>query len=113
MDESAEHVSTANAIKLDYLGKRLVVSRRRHAQRWPLLKRAMRPVPVVVHHVRGEHVLKVAATNDQDPVEALAADAADPALGMRSWRTSLRNMGSGPVDWRPSGSSDGRRESRA
>jgi hypothetical protein len=29
-----------------------------------------------------EHVLEVAAAEDQQPVEALSADAADPALGM-------------------------------
>src|SRR4051812_17560293 len=33
-------------------------------------------------NVGDEHVLEVAATEDQQPVEALAADAADPAFGM-------------------------------
>ena len=33
--------------------------------------------------VRGEDVLEVAAADDEEPVEALAADAADPAFGVR------------------------------
>ena len=33
--------------------------------------------------IRGEDVLEVAAANDEDPVEAFAAEAADPALGVR------------------------------
>ena len=43
----------------------------------------MRAVLVVMRDIRGENVLEVAATDDEDPVEAFAADAADPALGMR------------------------------
>ena len=45
-------------------------------------ERAVRPVPVVVVGVDAEHVVEVAAVEDQQPVEALAADAADPALGV-------------------------------
>jgi hypothetical protein len=33
--------------------------------------------------VDAEHVLEVAAVDDQDPVEALAAEGADPTLGVR------------------------------
>ena len=43
----------------------------------------MRPVLVVVQRVGREDVLEVAAADDQDPVEAFAAHAADPALGVR------------------------------
>jgi hypothetical protein len=32
--------------------------------------------------VEAEHVLEVAAVDDQDPVEALAAEGADPTLGV-------------------------------
>jgi hypothetical protein len=46
-------------------------------------ERAVRPVAVVVGGVDPEHVLEVATIDDQDPVEALATDGADPALGVR------------------------------
>jgi hypothetical protein len=40
-----------------------------------------------VRQVGAEDLLEVAAADDQEPVEALAADAADPALhmGVRVW----------------------------
>ena len=40
----------------------------------------MRSPTVVVTHVDAEDVLKLAAADDQQPIEALAADAANPAL---------------------------------
>ena len=43
----------------------------------------MRPVLVVMRDVHGENALEMAAANDEDPVEAFAADAADPALCVR------------------------------
>src|ERR1700730_18822451 len=43
----------------------------------------MRPMAVVVVDVDAEHVLKLSPADDQDPVEAVAADGADPALGER------------------------------
>src|SRR5262245_53059069 len=43
----------------------------------------MRPSGVVVPYVDAENVLELAAADDQEPVEALAADAADPALDVR------------------------------
>jgi len=45
---------------------------------------AVRPVLVVVQDIGGENVAEVAAVEDQQPVEALAADAADPTFGVRS-----------------------------
>ena len=42
----------------------------------------MRPVPVVVAAVDAEHVFEVSTAEDQDPVEALAAKCAHPALGV-------------------------------
>jgi hypothetical protein len=42
----------------------------------------MRPVFVVVLDVAAEDVFELAAADDQSPVEALAADAADEALGV-------------------------------
>ena len=41
----------------------------------------MRPVLVVVAAVDAEHVLEVAAAEDEDPVEAVGANRAHPALG--------------------------------
>jgi hypothetical protein len=46
-------------------------------------ERAVRPVSVVMGGVGAEHLLEVAAVDDQDPVEALAAEGADPTLGVR------------------------------
>jgi hypothetical protein len=43
----------------------------------------MRPVAVVIVDVDAEHLLEVSPADDQDPVEAFAADGADPALGER------------------------------
>jgi hypothetical protein len=43
----------------------------------------MRPMAVVVVDVDAEHLLKLSPADDQDPVEAVAADGADPALGER------------------------------
>ena len=40
---------------------------------------AVRPVLVVVQRVGCEDVVEVAAAEDQEAIEALAADAADPA----------------------------------
>jgi hypothetical protein len=43
----------------------------------------MRPVAVVMVDVDTEHVVELSPTDDQDPVEAVASDSADPALGER------------------------------
>jgi hypothetical protein len=42
----------------------------------------MWPVLVVVTAVDAEHVLEMAAAEDEDPVEAISAESADPALGV-------------------------------
>jgi hypothetical protein len=54
------------------------------AERRLLAECPVRPVLVEMPDVSGEHVVEVAAAEDQQPVEALAADASDPALGVRS-----------------------------
>ena len=51
-------------------------------QRRALRECTMRPVLVVMRDIHGKDVLEVPAANDQDPVDALPADAADPALGV-------------------------------
>ena len=43
----------------------------------------MRPVAVVVVDVDPKHVLELPLADDQDPIEAVAPDGADPALGER------------------------------
>ena len=43
----------------------------------------MRPVCVVVVDVDAQDVFELSAACDQEPVEAVAADGADPALGER------------------------------
>jgi hypothetical protein len=43
----------------------------------------MRPVSVVVVDVDEQDALKLSSPRDQKPVEAVAADGADPALGER------------------------------
>jgi hypothetical protein len=39
-------------------------------------------MPVVVTGIDAKHVLELAPAEDEQPVEALATDAADPALGV-------------------------------
>jgi hypothetical protein len=52
----------------------------------------MRPMPVVVRDIVAQHVFGLAAADYQKPIEALAADAADEALGVgvRPWRSDRR-----------------------
>jgi hypothetical protein len=47
------------------------------------VERAVQPVRVVVIDEDAEHVLEVAAVQDQEPVEAFSAGGADEALGDR------------------------------
>src|SRR6516165_1141504 len=51
--------------------------------RWGELEAAMRPGRVVVVEVLGEDRLQVAARENEQVVEAVLADGADPALGER------------------------------
>jgi hypothetical protein len=44
------------------------------------LERVVRPVPVVVVGVHAQDALEMAPSEDQDPVEAVAADGSHPAL---------------------------------
>jgi hypothetical protein len=45
------------------------------------VERAMRSLPVVVLDVDTQHAVEVAAVEDQQPVEAFAADGSDETLG--------------------------------
>ena len=43
----------------------------------------MRPMLVVMAGIDAKHLLELAPAEDEQPVEALSAHAADPALGVR------------------------------
>src|SRR4051812_24410207 len=81
VDEAAEELAPVQ-VRQRY--GRVASSRNGGRRIWGLeVECAMRPPPVVVAHIGAEHVLKLAATEDQEPVEALAANSADPALDVR------------------------------
>jgi hypothetical protein len=75
--------SRAGARRSPALVGRLEPQRRRGRIGRLEVERAVRPPAVVVAHVDAEHMLELAAADDQQPVGALAADAADPALYVR------------------------------
>jgi hypothetical protein len=91
VDETAEEIPAVHASQR----RRVTSSRGDGGSRlWrPKVERAVWPPAVVVAHVDAEHALELAATNDQESVEALATDAADPALDVR---VRVRRP-----DWRP------------
>src|SRR5439155_1868810 len=83
VDQSAKDVPALEAIEVDHVGRCVLIARRRLCERWTLAKRTVRPMLVVVDRVDGEDALEMTPADDQDPVEALAAYGADPALGVR------------------------------
>ena len=82
--QSAEPVATAEAIELQQLFARGWFVYRWLREGWLLVERAVLPVRVVVQRVDAEDMLEMTAADDQQPVEALTAHAADPALGVCS-----------------------------
>jgi hypothetical protein len=76
VDQPAEQITPAETIKIDDLRHCALVAERRLTARRPLPEGAVRPVLVVVQHLCLHHVLEVAAAEDQQPIEALAADGA-------------------------------------
>jgi hypothetical protein len=82
VDEAAESVPATEPIERDGFARSSIGCWRRLGERRPLLERAVRPVLVVMRCVRGDDAFEVAASEDQQPVEAFAAEAPDPALGM-------------------------------
>ena len=74
VDESAEQIASAK------VGRRCQ-RRRIAAVRREQLESAVWPVLVVVAAVDAEHVLEMAAAEDEDPVEAVGANRAHPTLG--------------------------------
>ena len=74
VDEAAEPVATADlALKRSFT---LLIEFGR-----PQFARAMRPLTVVVVDVNAQDALKLSSPCDQEPVEAVATDGADPAFG--------------------------------
>src|SRR5712691_1684756 len=79
VDEAAEEVGARE------LRKRRRSERNRapaRPLRWAKCKRAVRPMAVVVVGVGAQDMLELPPAEDEQPVEALATDAADPALGV-------------------------------
>ncbi len=84
MDQPAEQIAAADAVKIDHLGHCALARRRRLAERWPLAEGPVRPVLVVVARIASEDVLQMPTVDDQQPVEAFPAGASNPALGVGS-----------------------------
>jgi hypothetical protein len=88
--QTAEQVTPAD------LG-RLIVADEGRSRGWVRrlkAKRPVRPMGVVVLNVDSEHVLEVAASEDQQPVQALSAHRPDPALSVSvrvGGRTGVRS----------------------
>src|SRR5439155_11889241 len=74
VDESTEQIATAKA---DGLCQRRRVAAVRREQ----LESAVWPVLVVVAAVNAKHLREMAAAEDKDPIETVAADSAHPTLG--------------------------------
>ena len=83
VDQPAESVAAVDLIDFASAGDRFLFAWRHVAEGRTLRECAVWPVRVVVLRVRLEDLVEVTASEDQDPVEAFAADAADPAFGVR------------------------------
>ena len=79
MDEPSEYVLASYPVESDDGCRALL----RTSGWWLLLEGAVRAVRVVMLDVDRKDALEVAAIDDQEPVEALAAEGADPSLGIR------------------------------
>ena len=92
MDQAAEPITATEPIEPEHFARGSLLRCCGCDERRPLPKRAVRPVLVVMRGVGGHDAFEVAAADDQQPVEAFAAQAADPALGVRSrlWRPHRR-----------------------
>ena len=79
VDQSAESVASVELVcwfRIDEVWARSWC-------RWCQSESTVRPVGVVVVDVDAHDMLELSATDDQEPVEAVAADGADPAFGER------------------------------
>jgi hypothetical protein len=84
VDQPAEQIKPTDTIKIkiDDVRHCLVVAWWPLAQRRSLPECPVRSVPVVVPRVGLDHDFEITATGDQQPIQVLAADAANPALGV-------------------------------
>jgi hypothetical protein len=71
---------------------------------WSLIQRPVRSMPVEVIYVLGQHLFEVAPTDDQRPIQTLAADTAHP-----TFRDRVRTR---RLDWAAQHVHAGRREHR-
>jgi hypothetical protein len=74
--------TAADPAEVDHVVDCVLVDRRWLAERRLLPERAVWAVHDVMRGVGREDVLEVTTADDQEPFEALAADAPDPALGV-------------------------------
>ena len=77
MEEAAESVVSVNGSVV-----RSGAHRDRFWDRRLLLERTVRSVRGVMSDILAQHALKMPVRNDQEPVEAFAPNASDPALGV-------------------------------
>ena len=84
MDQAAEPVTPTEPIKSGNVARNWLLGCCRQCERRPLVEQAVRPVLVVVQRVCGNDAFEVAASEDKEPVEALAPQRPDPALGVCS-----------------------------
>jgi hypothetical protein len=77
VDEAAEALAALELADRSWVDE---VETRRWCGRFQF-ERAVRPVGVVVLDVDAQHTLALSSARDQQPIEAVAADRADPAFG--------------------------------
>ena len=82
VDQAAEPVAATEPIEREHYA-RAPTFRWMRDEGWPLAKRACGRCSLIVDRARDHDVLQMPATDDQQPVKAFAAQAADPALGVR------------------------------
>jgi hypothetical protein len=90
VNQAAEEIVAVHDGRIDR--RRALCDRRVNRVRRAQVEGAVRPSAVVVADVDAEDVLELAAVDDQEPVETLAPDTADPSLdvGVRVGRLDRR-----------------------
>jgi len=87
MQESAKQVTPLYPTPAGFASSIKIGGRSRRSQP----ERPVRPMHVVVLHVDAQHLVQVFASRDQQPVQALGADRANPAF--------REGVGVGCLDW--------------
>src|SRR5919198_366906 len=90
MQQTAEQIASVQIASVHPARVGLMADTRVGGRMWRSEpERPMRPMHVVVLEVDAQHLLQVEASDDQQPVQALGADRADPALregvGVGAW----------------------------